>query len=301
MSKEVQDFEAFIRSDAKNSLLIQDEKTGKKIDHKFTADKLQEYGDLKSYLSHLYDNGHQVLVVTKRRKNGNTDSQVRNTVARKLTLNKTKEADPSDLSSKPAQNAGGPTPNNIQPMQATNTQSEGMTAANMAKLYADSERYQDFKRWYEQAAAELKEKKDELEKTKEKWKEKYDDLKDSFNNFKHEKRTEEKPGTIEKLVNAITERPELLSSLMQALPQNIKQNQLPQNQSMQGVNQLDETSQSAAIAINNLTDNDKQTIVDVINHYALGSEKFIPELQQLVETYSDELNEAMQQHTKQSA
>jgi len=297
MSKEVQDFEAFIRSDAKNSLLIQDEKTGKKIDHKFTADKLQEYGNFRSYLSHLYDNGHQVLVVTKRRKNGNTDSQVRNTVARKLTLNKTKEADPSDLSSKPAQTAGGPAQPNTQPMQTNYPpQPQVGMSGDIAKLYADSERYQDYKRWYEEAAKDLKEKTKELEKVKEAWKKDYDALKWEFNDFKINKKLEDKPGTIDKLVDTITAKPELLSSLMQALPQNVKQNQLPQSQGMQGTNQLDEASQSAAMAINNLTDDDKETIINVINHYALGTENFIPELQQLVEKHSGELKNALEKY-----
>jgi hypothetical protein len=287
---ELQDYENFIKGDDKNSLLIQDEKTGKRIAKKFTADDLKAYGSFKSYLSELYDNGHKKLVITKRYKSGNTDRQVAGTVAQILTLNKnTNNADLNNQGSNPANNFAGGATQTSQPMQnpypPSQTQPPGMNAAEAAKLYADSERKKDFENWYKEAKEEAKE-----------FQKKYEALKEKHDDLKFELRKMEKPGAIEKIVNIVSERPEILAGVLESLPKNVTQNQLPEG--MTG--KADQGAQQLAMAISNLSESDQTNIAKAIDQYQFNNETFITEFEQIIASHDDRLSELYEQN-KQSA
>lgn len=287
---ELQDYEKYIKSDFKNSLLIQDEKTGKRLAKKFTANNLESYGSFKNYLKHLYDNGYTKLVITKRYKSGNTDRQAAGTVAQILTLNKnTNNADLNNSSSSPANKFAGNAAQTTQPMQnpypSQQQQPPSMNAAEAAKLYADSERKKDFENWYQEAKKEAKE-----------WQKKFDDLKEKHDDLRFEVRQMEKPGAIEKIVNIISEKPEILAGVIEALPKNVAQNQLPEG--MTG--KADQGAQQLAAAISNLSESDQTNIAKAIDQYQFNNEAFINEFEQIIATHDDRLAELYQQN-KQSA
>lgn len=304
----IQDFQDFLKRSG-NALKLIDHETNEVLDDQLTSEKLMRdhSNDLKQALRHHIpdDQTSRSVVVQKRKQKNGHFINVGDKV--KLDIN-IKRAEPVRSGGGwPA--SAGPSAVNTQPMQQYQPQpqpqpqpQQGMNG-NTAQLLADSERYKDYKRWYEEAAKDLKEKKEELEKVKDSWKEKYDKLKEDFNDYKFDQRMEDKPGTIEKLVDTITQKPELLAGIMQALPQNVKQNQLGQGQGMQGANELDPQSKEIASAINNLSDSDTEKIVQVVNHYFLGTENFIPDFEKVLEQHREELekkfNENEQQHQQE--
>jgi len=303
MSAAIQEHQAFLQ-DERHSLLVKDANNATTIDRDFNKQKLNnEYsGDFKNYLISLKDRGINKVQITSRKKRGNTKIQVPNTLVKELTLAKQsqQEAAFNNASSKPAdQSAGGSTQQNQSPMNTQYPQSNynGMNGAEISKLMRDSELFKDYKRWYEDAAKKVENLKDKLENTKEHYKERYEDLKKEFDDYKFDKKMEDKPGTIDKIVDAIQNKPELLSGIMQALPQSTKQNQLQGDAlGMAGANQLDATTQQIAQIIGNLNENDFENVANTVNHYALGTENFIPELEELLKKHEAELTQAMQQN-----
>ena len=300
----IQNIQEFIER-PNTAIRLTDHNTNEVLDDQLTKQKLvEDYNDnLKQALRQHIDGqtSRSILAQKKVKKNGyyiNVDEPIK----LDLTL---KNAEPVRSGGGWPANAGSSAVNHepmTQYQPQPQPQSTGMNGST-AKLLADSERYKDYKKWYEEAAKELKEKTKELEKVKEDWKASYDKLKEEFNDFKIDKKLEDKPGTIDKLVDAITSKPELLSGIMQALPQNVKQNQLgqaTQTQGMQGANEeMDQQSKEIALAINNLSDSDTEKLIQVVNHYYLGTENFIPEFEAILQKHQQELQEKYQEHEQQ--
>ena len=310
-------YEDFLAESDANYLVVKESKSSAAqiIDNHFNNTKLQNNyrGSFKSFLAYVLSLGYTTPYVEPRVKSGDSSILSTSYIAQELSLSQSNNSNNGAAfnegkGSKPVdQSAGGSTPQNTQTMNTNSQQQDefsGMAgAAKISKLMADSERYSDFKRWYEKELEKREAAEKKLEEVKEADKEKYEKLKDQFDNFKFEQKMKDKPGAIDRIVTAIENKPELLSGIMQALPQGVKQDQLNAPGMNAAASGLDENTLGIAKSITNRNDKDQNTLIQTINHYEFGTEEFISQLEKLVDQFHEEHNSKLEEEeqSKKSA
>lgn len=249
----------WLKKKPSHRLEVYDAVTEHPIDKSLSATEiLSNFDNIEDYFSELEKNGHQKIAVQKARKHGN--SQVRIGLMNKYMLgveSQSVAASGSHAQASPA-------------VQQTNQAGlMGMSMPQIMTLNTKAEKYDEEK----SRAERLQNKYDALEKENK-------DL--ERKNLRYELGVEAKPGALEKLLDTISENPELIQTAIQSLA--AKKNQGLNAPTKDELSQL-KTSLVQVISQKEVTDDIALAAYHLINQSISGNTEFIEAFKQILQNH----------------
>lgn len=260
--------------DNQNRLEIFDPITEGVIEKCVTAEwATEKFGSLEGYFTHLLQKGINKIAVQPMRKRGNT--QVRQGLLKTFALSeKARDVERGGAAQAPATQQPQQTAPTPQQMPAMNGAMQGLGYAEISKIAT----YDDIKRDRDDLREELKS-------------EKADNKRLERENLKYELGIEGKPGALDRLLETISEKPEILGMVTEAIMKK-------KAGSMEGQPALNapETSALKADIISvltnpSVTDEVAQAAYQVIFHALNGNKKFMADYNKLMQQHSSKQNE----------
>lgn len=245
--------------------------------------------DFQVFFKTLYDEGARRIVITPFRNNGT--SRLKMGEAKNIEFNSSSVVGGGagashGNSEKPGTNYNQPQMPQQQPMnQFSQNQQHGMMSPQMLDTHVKAQRYD-----------EVSKKNDRLENELSDLKKKYDDLKDK--NLEYEIGSKGKPGTIEKLIEAVASNKDLIPMLL-SMKGGGQMPQQSQNQGMSGA-QDENLSPMTNVLINHLRNNSLSDgvllrLIVLADNYQTNNSEFINQVDPILKPFVDQLKQQQQQ------